>query len=222
MDVRDNHMKSRVKISIIEDSGIHSEWLRVELLGDRRLEVVSVDSLGRRGIESIKSHQPDLALLDFQLVDMTGLEVAKRIKAHDENIKIFIITALSEASIIDHILNDKNIDAVAIKGSPYFEDNLLSAINHVVDGGVYLDPSLLKKLRESNKSKGLSSLTRREFEIFIQANSGKVDTEIAEDLCVELAYVKNLKSKISKKVKGDDLNSVLSKLIENANVSQVS
>lgn len=194
-------VKNSIKISIIEDSEIHSEWLKVELSDNPSFNIVSVDRLGRKGIESIKTYKPDLVLIDFQLEDMTGLEAIKRIKAHDENIKIFVITAHTEAPIIERIINDKNVDAIAVKGSRYFEDDLLSAIRYVMEGEAYFDPSLLKKLRDS-KSNALNSLTRREFEVFIQINSGKADTKIAEDLCVELPYIKNIKSKITKKVKG--------------------
>lgn len=206
-----------IKISIIEDSEIHREWLKAELSCVLDFEVVSVDHLGRKGIESIKSSNIDLAILDFQLEDMTGLEVSKRLKAYNENIKIFVLTAHTEISIVERIISDKNIDAIAIKGSPYLEANLLSAIKQIMQGGSYLDPILLKKLRESKNLNGLSGLTKREFEIFIQSNIGKPDCKIAEDLCVELSHVKNIKSKITKKIKNVDIDGLLSKLVENSN-----
>jgi DNA-binding NarL/FixJ family response regulator len=207
----------KIKISIIEDSKIHREWLRAELSEIKTYEIVSIDQFGRKGIESVKNYQSDLALIDFQMEDMTGLEVSKRLKTYNECIKIFIITAHAEISIIERIIKDKNIDGIAIKGSYYFEDNFLRAIRSVVNGGSYIDPSLLGKLRDSKNAKGLSQLTRREFEIFIQISTGKLDEKIAEDLCVEPAHVKNMKSKIMKKIKNDDLDYVLMKLLENTN-----
>ena len=71
----------KVNISIIEDSKIHTEWLNEQFLDNGKFEVVSLDNLGRAGIESVKKCHPDMVLLDFQLPDITGLEVAKRIKA---------------------------------------------------------------------------------------------------------------------------------------------
>lgn len=205
-----------IKISIIEDSAIHAEWIKAKLELDVMFEIVSVDRLARRGLESVKSMQPDLIIVDFQLEDMTGLEVAKRIKVYSECMKVFMITAHTEATIIERIYQDKNIDALAIKGSQYFGHNLKSAIKDVADGGVYLDPSLLNKLRESGKPNGISELTKREFEIFIQTNVGKLDTKIAEDLCVELSYIKNIKSKIAKKIKDANMDNLLRKLGENS------
>ncbi len=213
---------SKVKISIIEDSEIHREWLKVELENDPLFEVISQDRLGRQGIVSVKERCPNVVLLDFQLEDLTGLEVAKRINVFNENIKLFIITAHTEITILERIINDKHIKGLAIKSSIYFDMNLISAIKIVAMGGVYLEPSLLEKLRESDKLNGISNLTPREFEVFIQSYAGKPDKKIAEDLYVELPYIKNIKSKISKKIKNTNVDTLLSKLIENANLNQFS
>ncbi len=137
-------------------------------------------------------------------------------------IKNFALTAHTEISIIERIINDKNIDALAIKGSHYFEVNFLSAIIHVLEGGTYLDPSLLKNLRESKNSNGLDKLTKREFEVFIQSNAGKADDRIAADLCVELSHVRNLKSRIAKKIKNEDISHLILKLIKNSHPDSIS
>jgi len=213
-------LSEKVKISLIEDSDIHREWLKAELANDLLFEVVSEDRFGRQGIASVKEKNSDIVLLDFQLEDLTGLEAAKRISAYNDKIKIFIMTAHSEISIIERIIRDKNIQGIAIKGSIYFSMNLKSAIKIVSHGGVYMEPSLLEKLRGSDKLNGISNLTPREFEVFIQSHAGKQDEKIAEDLCVELPYIKNIKSKIHKKIKNTSVDTLLNKLIENANPKQ--
>ncbi|MGQ3888248.1 response regulator [Legionella sp. CNM-1927-20] len=207
---------SLFKIGIIEDSEIHREWLNTELLDDPKFIVVSTNKLGRDGIESVKKYEPDLVILDFQLQDMTGLEVSKRIKSYYPNIKIFVLTAHNEPSIIERLINNKHIDAIAIKGSPYFEINFLTAVMHVIEGGTYIDPSLLKNLRETKNINGLDKLTKREFEVFVQSNSGKSDDKIALDLCVELSHVRNLKSRIAKKIKDENIDNIILKLINNS------
>lgn len=219
-DILEN-IHGEFKVSIIEDSEIHREWLKTELSDNKKIKIISADRLGRDGIESVRNYRPDMVLLDFQLEDMTGLEVSKRIKINDADIKVFALTAHTEISIIERIIDNKNIDALAIKGSHYFEANFLSAIIHVIEGGTYLDPSLLKNLRESKNFNGLNKLTDREFEIFIQSNAGKSDDKIAKDLCVELSHIRNLKSRIAKKVKDDDIDNLVSKLINNSHPDSI-
>ena len=121
MKDKDQSAHDEFKVSIIEDSEIHREWLKTELSEDKKMKVISAEPFGRDGIESVRHYKPDIVLLDFQLEDMTGLEVAKRIKTHNANVKIFALTAHTEISIIERIISNKNIDALAVKGSHYFE-----------------------------------------------------------------------------------------------------
>ncbi len=208
------------KISLIEDSEIHLEWFKCELLVDKTLNLVSADTTGREGLESVKAHKPELVLLDFQLKDLTGLEVARRIKAYDPGIKIFMLTAHTEQSILERLMHDKNVDAISIKGSPNIERDFLIAIHSVLQGNPHLDSSILTQLRESRVFPGIQELTSREFEVFIQISCGKKDTEIAKDLFIELSGVRNLKSRIAKKIKDDNIKRLIKSLLENANVEE--
>ena len=210
---------SVIKVSIIEDSLIHAEWINERLTDSPMFEVVSNDTMGYQGIASVRSMLPDIAIVDFQLSDITGLECAKRIKSHCPAVKIFILTAHNVSIIVERIITDKNIDGVAIKGSYYFDNNFLNAVSFVANNGSFVDPSLLEILRGSGKYQGLRQLTKREFEVFIQVNMGKEDQEISDDLYVDVMSIKNIKSKIAKKIKGDEISDLLKNLYHN--VSQV-
>ncbi|MCX7124151.1 MAG: LuxR C-terminal-related transcriptional regulator, partial [Gammaproteobacteria bacterium] len=106
-------------------------------------------------------------------------------------------------------------DGVAIKGSHYFNNSFIDVVESVVHGESYLDPSLLKMFRISNDTDGLSQLTKREFEVFIQVSVGKSDEEIAKDLSVDILHVKNMRSKISRKTKQEYTKNIAQKLSGN-------
>ncbi len=108
-------------VSIIEDNVIYADWIKKLISAHKELKILTVNDNGKDGISSIKNNPPDIVLLDFQLKDMTGLEVAKRIKAHHSQIKIFMLTAHTDMMVIHRMIDDKNINAIAIKTSPYFE-----------------------------------------------------------------------------------------------------
>lgn len=206
---------SVIKVGVIEDSVIHAEWICERLADSPKFEVVSNDATGYQGIASVRSMMPDIAIVDFQLPDITGLECAKRIKSHCSNVKIFILTAHNVSIIIERIIGDKNVDGVAIKGSYYFDSHFLNAVSFVANKGSFVDPSLLEILRGSAKYQGLRQLTKREFEVFIQVNMGKGDQEISSDLHIDVMSIKNIKSKIAKKIKGDQISDILKYLYDN-------
>lgn len=207
--------QKKFTVCIVEDSEIHSTWFYVQLMESGKFLILSEDKLGRAGIESVKKHQPDIVLLDFQLPDITGIEVSKRIKSHFSDIKILAITAHTEKSIVEKVIQDKNVDGVAIKGSPYFQNAFIKIIEGVIAGQSYIDPSLLKTLRLPKDKDLLSQLTKREFEVFIQMSSGKTDEEIAKDLSVDVLHIKNMRSKILKKIDSKSTKDIAQKISGN-------
>ena len=94
----------KFKILIIEDSEIHSEWLKEMIKEDTKLSLLDGYSNGKDGLSAAREYQPDLVLLDFKLTDITGLEVAKKLKIYVERIKVFMITAHTEPFIIKRII----------------------------------------------------------------------------------------------------------------------
>lgn len=207
--------QEKITVSIIEDSDIHRTLFSEKLSESGKFFVVAQDKLGRAGVESVKKHQPRIVLLDFQLPDITGIEVSKRIKSHFNDIKILAITAHTEKSIVEKIIHDKNVDGVAIKGSHYFNNAFIDVIESVANGESYIDPSLFKTLRISKDIDGLSQLTKREFEVFIQVSAGKSDEEISKDLSVDILHVKNMRSKISKKTNQEYVKNIAQKISGN-------
>ena len=127
-----------IRLSIIEDSLAHLEWLKLEIGRDSNFELVSVDFQGKAGIESVKKLKPDILLLDFQMRDMTGLEVIRRIKQQRKDIKILVMTALMESPILNHI-SEMDIEGIVIKGSPYSTDHFLKILSDVMQGQTYVE-----------------------------------------------------------------------------------
>ncbi len=77
------------RILILEDSLIVRKLL-ASLLKARGYEVVECDSVsGAMG----KTGNIDLAILDYQLPDGNGLEIAEKIRSHRPGIPMFLLTA---------------------------------------------------------------------------------------------------------------------------------
>ena len=204
-----------MSVAIIEDSDIHRVLFYEKLAENKQFYVVSQDKLGRAGIESVRKHHPNIVVLDFQLPDITGIEVSKRIKSYCPAVKILAVTAHTEKTIVEKIIQDKNVDGVGIKGSHYFQNAFVDIVASVARGSSYIDPSLLNVFRGTKDVTGLSQLTKREFEIFMQMSAGKSDDAIARDLCIDILHVKNMRSKVSKKTNQGVIRTITQKVAEN-------
>jgi len=89
----------RHRVLLIED---HAELAEAtaELMRSERLEVL-IASTGESGLEMAKAFQPDIVLCDIRLPDMTGLEVARALRAipGTKDALIALHTALSERDL---------------------------------------------------------------------------------------------------------------------------
>ena len=87
------------KILIIEDNG-QSLYLFTFMLEKHGYEVIQARD-GQEGIEKACREKPALILLDIQLPDMDGYEVARRLKEKPESRDIPIVAVTSYAMVGD-------------------------------------------------------------------------------------------------------------------------
>jgi two-component system chemotaxis response regulator CheY len=79
------------KILVIDDSGLTRRILR-SILEPAGYQVIEASD-GKKAIETFSSEKPDLTLLDLTMEDMHGLEVLKKLREIDNQVKVVIITA---------------------------------------------------------------------------------------------------------------------------------
>lgn len=94
------------KILIIEDNE-QNRYLFTLLLQSKGYEVLEATD-GRAGMQMAREFRPDLILLDIQLPDVDGYQVATSLREHDELCRIPIIAVTSYAMVGDR---EKTLDA---------------------------------------------------------------------------------------------------------------
>ncbi len=83
------------RILVVEDQEDNRRIVR-DLLTSRGYEILEAVT-GEEGISMAKEHRPDLILMDIQLPDLNGYEVARVIKSFEELKAIPIIAVTSYA-----------------------------------------------------------------------------------------------------------------------------
>lgn len=78
------------RILIVDDDEMQLAALRTTLASEGH--IVSTTADGPQGIMIYKEQHPDLVLLDIGLPTMSGIEVLKEIKRHDETAKVIVVT----------------------------------------------------------------------------------------------------------------------------------
>lgn len=94
-------IESVKKILICEDHPFVQAGLEIALRKyfPRASELVKVNS-GNEALKTLKKFSPEIIFLDLGLPDMTGLEVAQKIKDDGLNPKIVIVTNSNNLSLL--------------------------------------------------------------------------------------------------------------------------
>ena len=121
---------------IVDDEPIARRVLREELELIEDIEIIGEADNGKKALEQIAEHKPDLVLLDLQMPTMGGLEVVRKLKDGPHMPVIVVVTAYDkfaiqafEAGAIDYLLKpvgqERLVEAVErakrVKGRQAFE-----------------------------------------------------------------------------------------------------
>ena len=194
------------KVMLVDDHALIREGIKQLLEFDGSIDVIEQASDGAECLEKLQHVQPDILLLDINMPNVNGIEVLEEIKKKNIPVKVLMLTVHSEAEYL--------VQAVDIGANGYIlkdsgSEELKKAIQSVMDGDSYIQPSLIPSLnsrlvnRDIDKEK-IAALTKREMEILTQIAGGMFNKEIAMNLNISERTVKNHISNIFKKIDVSD------------------
>jgi two-component system, NarL family, nitrate/nitrite response regulator NarL len=81
----------------------HAAYLRAttDTLTRAGLEVVGISTNGQGAIDDVRTHQPDVALVDLRMPGLSGADVARAVRASFPNTHVVILSAYDDAEIIE-------------------------------------------------------------------------------------------------------------------------
>lgn len=171
---------------------------------------------GRAALETIRSVQPDVAILDMNMPVFDGSEVVRRLRAHGCASQLIILSISRDAATVREALQ-AGADAYLLKEGP--SSHLVDAIRCVREGGVYISPLLrgagpfigAEGLRPNDP---LAALSPREIEVFSYLVNGLRAKDIAELLNISPKTVDTYRASLMRKLNVRDLVGLVKFAIE--------
>jgi two-component system response regulator (stage 0 sporulation protein F) len=84
---------------------------------------------GVQALDIVTKHSPDLVLLDMKIPGMDGIEILRRMKQMDEDIRVIIMTAYGE---LDMIQKAKDLGAITHFAKPFDIDDIRKVVREYV------------------------------------------------------------------------------------------
>jgi len=199
-----------IKILIVDDHDLIIQGLKRVIEFDVNINIVGEAKNGEKALAMVGIYEPNIVLLDMKMPVMDGIEVLKKIKSNNSNIKVIILTVENDKKLIEDALNN-GADGYLLKESVGKE--IIEAIHVVYKGENYIDKSLVSLLFSSIREKEttgkkqdniLDVLTKRELEVLLYISNGFSNQEIGDKLYLSEKTIKNYATKVFRKLEVKD------------------
>ncbi|MDW0118838.1 response regulator transcription factor [Sporosarcina thermotolerans] len=195
-----------MKIIIADDHAVVRSGFMHILNYQNDMEVVATAADGLEAYDKVAKHRPDILLMDLSMPPgESGLIATGKIKEDFPETKVVILTMYDDEEYLFHVLKN-GASGYVLKNSP--DEELVTAIRTVYDGGTYIHPSMatslvrqfVKKDFDEVETDPYKILSKREIEILPLVAKGYGNKEIAEMLYISVKTVEAHKSKIMGKL----------------------
>ncbi len=195
-------MTNAIRILVSDDHAIVRKGIRAMLEIVPDIEVVGEAANGREAVIEVERLHPDVILMDLVMPEMDGIEAIRRIKAHQSEARILVLTTFAGE---DKIFPAIQAGALGYHLKDSDPEELVQAIRQVYRGESSLHPIIARKVLQelSNPSERPPTpdpLTQREVEVLRLVAQGRDNREIAEKLVISEATVRTHVSNILAKL----------------------
>ena len=176
-------------------------------------ELVSECADGNQAITAIQRFHPDIVLLDIAMPGLSGIEVTRSVRQFDTRVRILVLSSIDRPEIIEQAVQ-AGADGYLLKD--FVLDELLSALNAVMQGERYLSPRIphLEIDANGNGNPG-KLLTARQLEILRLVASGKTTKEIARHLSISPKTVEFHRSRLMERTGASDVTGLTRFALQN-------
>jgi len=181
-----------MKVIIAEDQMMLRSALSALLDLEDDIEVVGEAGTGAEAMRLIEDRSPDICLLDIEMPEKTGLDVAEELQARRSPCRVVILTTFSRAGYFQKAMR-AGVSGFLLKDSPIEE--LSAALRRVQAGGRAISPELSMSFWQIE-----NPLTEREREVLKLLSQGLSVKEIAANLFLSYGTVRNYVSEMLQKL----------------------
>ncbi len=196
-----------MNIVIADDHEVFRIGLRTLLKKSEDIKIVGEGADGKAAVDLVQTLQPDAALIDILMPEMTGIEAVRCIKESNTDVKVIMLTSLEDKF---HLSKAMAAGADGYLSKEIGRDGLVDAL-HAVHGGERVFSSTILEIISNPDGVPYFSdefsltnvnvyLSKREQEILALIAEGLTSKEIAEKLYISPRTVETHRTNLMQKL----------------------
>lgn len=192
-----------ISVVIADDHAVVRSGIRTLLKGAEDIVVVGEAETGTEALRAVGKLGPDVLLLDINLPDISGTDVARRLAAASTKVQVLVLSAFFDEEDIEDML-DTGVAGYLLKNEA--PGRIVEAVRGVARGEDchFSRPVTAKVMRSRRRfpariPNDCKALSQRERQIAELVARGLDQSEIAKELGLERGTVKNHLTKLYEK-----------------------
>jgi DNA-binding NarL/FixJ family response regulator len=190
-----------IRVMIADDHSIVREGLK-QIIKDVPDMCVSIEAAsGDETLKYIRDDQWDVLLLDIGMPGKNVLELINLVKLEKPSRPVLVLSMYSEDQYGVRMLRAGADGYLKKECAP---ESLVAAIRKLAEGGKYISNALavllVNELNEKNTTAAHSTLTDREFQVFMAIAQGKNLTSIATEMSLSIKTISTYRTRLLKKM----------------------
>ncbi|MFI7593223.1 response regulator transcription factor [Micromonospora sp. NPDC049359] len=173
-----------IRLLLAEDQGMMRGALALLLNLEPDIEVVAEAATGAQATREALRVRPDVALLDIEMPDGSGLDTAAALRDQLPSCRVLILTTFGRPGYLRRAM-EAGAHGFLVKDGPVQE--LAVAVRRVLAGERVIDPTLAAAALAA----GPNPLTDREREVLVAAVDGATVADMAAALHLSESTVRN-------------------------------
>jgi DNA-binding NarL/FixJ family response regulator len=181
-------MANAIRVLLADDHVMVRQGIRQFLEESGDIDVIAEAGNGAEAIRLVEIHQPDVAILDIRMPEITGVQATRRIKEHFPQVRVLVLTAYDDDPYVFALLQ-AGADGYVLKTAS--SDELVHAVRTVHEGQIALTPEIASKVvrqavsgRPTEAADQIETLTDRELDVLRLAARGLTNRAIGRELSI--------------------------------------
>lgn len=190
----------RVTAVVIDDHPFFRDGVTRGLSASGRVTVAGEAGDGRAALELIRDTTPDVAVVDYQMPEMNGVELTHAIARDGLDTKVLMLSAVVDAAIVYQALQE-GVRGYLSKESG--RDEIVAAVITVAAGGTVIPPELAAGLASeihANAARDSIVLSERESQVLNGFAKGLSIPQIAAQHYIAPSTVKTHTQRLYEKL----------------------
>lgn len=166
-----------IRVVLADDHQVVRHGIRQFLVASG-IEVVAEAEDGAEALRLIEQYRPDVAVLDIQMPNLSGIEVVRRVRQRGLRVGLLILTAYNDDPFVIAAL-EAGVNGFVLKTADLEE--IADAVHAVHEGNSVLDPAIIPTVMQAMAPHAptfYEALSERELEVLKAVAQGLTNKAI--------------------------------------------